>query len=301
MLIGKYVISPIDGVEYCRKNGQFLRHLVDNGFIGYQDFYEYYNPNNIEYCDCGNKCIFDIRKMKYKQTCGNKECANKTTSNIRQNRTNEEWNNWKEKYQQSMSIKTDEEKQAKIQKQIETGNSRNSYKRSVSKREQTCELLYGDKKYNNSDQISQTKLNWNEDKKHLFKERLTLALDGKSLNDFHTEEMYIARRKMLEERGDIIPLDQLSEWQLYSRKVRNLTERNYRLHKNIINPNNLPRIQNQYELDHIVPIFYGFANNIPEYLIASIDNLQILPSYDNKSKGKKYDPKISTKHKELEN
>lgn len=306
MLTGKYVVSPIDGIEYCRKNGQFLRHLISNGFEGYQEFFEYQYPDRIEQCNCGNKRLFDIRKMKYKQTCGNKECANLVTSNIRKNRTEEEWNNWKNKYQTSMSTKTEEEKEQLIQQRKQTAISRDSYKNSVPKREQTCELLYENKKYNNNTQISQTKLDWDESRKQLFKDRLKIALNGKILNDFHTEEMYVARRKMLEERGDIIPLDKFSEWEQYEKKTRNLTERIYRKHKQTINPLNLPRGASKqeidvYQLDHIVPIFFGFMNNIPEYLIASLENLQILHWTLNNSKGKKYDPTISTKHKELEN
>lgn len=301
MLTGKYVISPIDNKQYCRKNGQFLRHIILHGYTGYQNFFESLNPDQIKNCTCGKKCVFDIRKMKYKQTCGDKVCTSRITSKIRQNRTSEEWNNWKNKYRVTMSNKTTEELLDIRTRQLQTGHDTGSYKASVIKREDTCEMRYGNKKYNNSTQISQTKLEWDESRKQLFKDRLSASLNGKKLNDFHNEEMYVARRKMLEERGDIIPLDQLTEWQIYSKQVRNLTEKTYRNSKDIINPLNVPRGQNLYELDHIVPIFYGFQNNIPIELIASIENLQMLNMKQNRVKGKKYDPTISTKHEELEN
>ncbi|PPD55684.1 MAG: hypothetical protein CTY12_00060 [Methylotenera sp.] len=301
MLIGKFVISPIDGQQYCRKNGQFLRHLISNGYAGYQDFYEQCYPQEIQRCECGNKCLFDVRKMKYKQTCGTKECANTITSIIRQNRTDKEWEDWKLKYKETMLLKTEEELQQLYQTRSNTGHISGNYKTSVNKRQQTCKQLYDNETYNNPNQISQTKLEWDESRKQLFKDRLAASLGGKILNDFHTEEMYVARRKMLEERGDIIPLDQLTEWQKYSKKVRNLTEQVYRKHKSIINPLNLLRQQYYYELDHIVPVFYGFLNQIPEYLIASVENLQLLKMEHNRTKGRKYDPTISTKHQELEN
>lgn len=39
-----------------------------------------------------------------------------------------------------------------------------------------------------------------------------------------------------------------------------------------------------YSLDHIVPISYGFDNNIPITLMGSMDNLQFIPSVVNSSK-----------------
>lgn len=301
MLTGKFVISPIDNQRYCRKNGQFLRHLKSYGYVGYQEFYEDYYPQNIQYCGCGQKCLFENKTMTYKQTCGKKECASKITSNIRQNRTEEEWEEWRLKYREAMSNKSDDELQLLYQTRSAAGHTTGNYKASVAKRRQTCQSIHQDETYNNPTQISQTKLAWDESRKQLFKDRLKASLDGKSFNDFHTEEMFAARRKMLEERGDIIPLDQLTDWQRYSKKARRLTERTYRNNKDIINPHNLSRQQCQYELDHIVPVFYGFQNQIPEELIASSENLQMLSMEHNRTKGRKYDPNTSTKHKELEN
>jgi hypothetical protein len=247
--------------------------------------------------------------MSYKRSCGDRDCVGKVTSSVRELRTPEQWDAWREKYKQAMDRKSPEEKQKMILDRAAVGHQRGSYKASVKKREQTCELLYGDKKYNNNVQISQTKLEWDESRKQLFKERLAASLGGRTLCDFHTEEMFIARRRMLEERGDVIPESQLTEWQMYNKTVRNLTEQVYRKYKHIVNPIGLIRGQSKkgatgidvYQLDHIVPIFYGFQNQIPETLIASLPNLQMLHWYDNNTKGKKYDPTISTKHKELEN
>lgn len=305
MLTGKFVISPIDGQQYCRKNGQFFRHLISNRYLGYQDFYEQYYPQNIQYCECGNKKLFDIRKMKYKQTCGTKECANIITSNLRKNRTTKDWISWKSKYREAMSNKTEEELQQLSQIRSNTGHTSGNYKASVVKRRQTCQQLYNNESYNNPNQISQTKLKWDDSRKQLFKDRLKISLGGKILNDFHTEEMYETRRKLLEKRGDITPLNQLTDWQQYKQKVRNLTEQTYRKHKDILNPLNLIRGVSKigtdtYQLDHIVPILYGFSNQIPEHLIASLPNLQLIHWHKNIIKGRTYDSTISTKHQELE-
>lgn len=298
--LGKFVVSPLDGNTYCRKNGQFLEHIRSHGY-DYQSLFEAFNPDQIQHCACGKKCVFNIRKMRYNQTCGTKECANRITRSKRLSRTPKQWEDWKQKHNQAMMRKTNEELELLYTTRSNTGHSKGSYIKSVVKREQTCLERYNDPKYNNSTQISQTKQDWDQSRVQLFKDRLTASLNGKTLNDFHTEEMFAARRRMLESRGDIIPLTQLSEWQQYSKRTRNLTEQTYRKHKNLINPLHYPRSAKDYELDHIVPIFYGFQNGIPEYLIASLENLQMLPVARNRTKGKKYDPTVSTKHQELEN
>lgn len=41
----------------------------------------------------------------------------------------------------------------------------------------------------------------------------------------------------------------------------------------------------QYDIDHIVPISYGYKHNISATLIGSIDNLRIMPNKDNLNKG----------------
>lgn len=45
------------------------------------------------------------------------------------------------------------------------------------------------------------------------------------------------------------------------------------------------------DTDHIVPISYGFKNNINPELIGSLDNLQLLPNQLNLDKGTKLTPK----------
>jgi len=73
----------------------------------------------------------------------------------------------------------------------------------------------------------------------------------------------------------------LSEYKKYKNKVGYLTKKNYELYKEQINPNNYKRglcgVEGAYQLDHIIPVKYGFENNIPEEIIASVGNLQMLP------------------------
>lgn len=43
----------------------------------------------------------------------------------------------------------------------------------------------------------------------------------------------------------------------------------------------------KYDIDHIVPISYGFKNNIPAELIGGLSNLRILSNKENLQKGNK--------------
>lgn len=47
-------------------------------------------------------------------------------------------------------------------------------------------------------------------------------------------------------------------------------------------------VEGAYQLDHIIPIKYGFDNNICPSVIGGINNLQLLPWKENISKGCKY-------------
>lgn len=71
----------------------------------------------------------------------------------------------------------------------------------------------------------------------------------------------------------------------YSGKVHRLTKWTYEKYKNEINPNGYIRtvcgINGGYQLDHIIPIKFGFENNIPPEILAEKNNLRMLPWKDN--------------------
>lgn len=77
----------------------------------------------------------------------------------------------------------------------------------------------------------------------------------------------------------------------YLHKVQTLTRKTYELYENEINPMKLPRklagVEDAYHLDHIIPVRYGFENDIPPNVIAHKDNLQMMPWRDNIVKGSK--------------
>ncbi len=75
-------------------------------------------------------------------------------------------------------------------------------------------------------------------------------------------------------------------WDRYKFLVHFYTEKTYKEYKDIINPNNYKR-GNKYNLDHKYSIYEGFINNVSPKIIASVKNLEVIPRFDNMSKGKK--------------
>lgn len=107
----KYTTSKIDGKTYCRKNGQFLRHLKSNGF-DYKSYYDSYIGNE-EYCThCNRPKTFLKSSMKYAKTCGSPECIGKESSKTKDNFLDEKWELQANKYRLTMSSKPKEELQA---------------------------------------------------------------------------------------------------------------------------------------------------------------------------------------------
>lgn len=75
-----------------------------------------------------------------------------------------------------------------------------------------------------------------------------------------------------------------TEWAQYKFRVKYLTAKAYKKHKDIINPDNLPIGVCDYQVDHIYSIRHGFENQVDPAIIADISNLRLLWHTENKSK-----------------
>jgi len=71
---------------------------------------------------------------------------------------------------------------------------------------------------------------------------------------------------------------------LYKREVIQLSNVNYRLYKDLINPFDLKRGRNKYHIDHIYSVMDGFNNEITPEIIASPINLRMLLERENITK-----------------
>lgn len=75
--------------------------------------------------------------------------------------------------------------------------------------------------------------------------------------------------------------DTTPAYKRYANKVHRLSQRIYEEYEHIINPDSYERtlcgVEGGYQLDHIIPVRYGFDNNIPPEELARVDNLRMIP------------------------
>lgn len=83
-----------------------------------------------------------------------------------------------------------------------------------------------------------------------------------------------------------------SDFKKYRNRVSVRTRINYKLHESTINPLNYKigkcGIKDAYQIDHIITVRQGFEQQIPVEIIASPENLRVIPWLENV---KKYDGK----------
>jgi hypothetical protein len=77
------------------------------------------------------------------------------------------------------------------------------------------------------------------------------------------------------------------KWAEYKFLVEYYTTISYRLHRNVINPDNLPRGLKKFHIDHVLPKIYGFEHDIDPQKMSHFKNLQMLTSVENKKKNAK--------------
>jgi len=94
-------------------------------------------------------------------------------------------------------------------------------------------------------------------------------------------------RLKMEKEGKWIPNELLSDAQMYYKQVIKYTYKQpLHLLENIDKRGRAGK-DDAYHIDHKVSIKYGFENSIPPYIIGNINNLEMLPWYDNIYKSSK--------------
>ena len=78
-------------------------------------------------------------------------------------------------------------------------------------------------------------------------------------------------------------------WERYRKKARTLTERVYLENIEVINPMRHKRTRGSrgWHLDHRKAIVQCFLDGEPPETAARVENLQMLPAFDNLSKGRR--------------
>jgi hypothetical protein len=91
-------------------------------------------------------------------------------------------------------------------------------------------------------------------------------------------------------RGQIVPLSEKSAFKQYEAIVRNETEKTYRKNVDIIDPER--KRGNDFHLDHIISIQYGFMNNVDTDVISNVNNLRVISAKENMTKKTSCDMKV---------
>ena len=87
-----------------------------------------------------------------------------------------------------------------------------------------------------------------------------------------------------ESSGNWTKQESLEYFELYKRKVRNISDKFRSNLKNIEKVGQKHINDEAYEVDHIFSIYDGFNNNIPTYIIGDIVNLKCIPWKENNKK-----------------
>ena len=98
----------------------------------------------------------------------------------------------------------------------------------------------------------------------------------------------LTQRKTNEASGKWVKEEDVSDFKLYSKITRKLTEKQpIHLLENFNKRGTVDK-EGAYHLDHKTPIKYGFDNCILPYIIADIKNLEMIPALDNIKKGSNF-------------
>lgn len=284
-----YKVSPFDGKEYVVDNGTFTRHLKQNGY-DYSQYLEEFELGPQSCPFCAERKAFTPKKKQFSQTCGSRECTNKTISRAKQSFTELDWQSQATRYRVTMSKKTPEEiNQAASDRLISLARTlEDRGQEVVNKRRQTCEYRHGDPTYNNPQAIAAFYASLSPDQHAA----MTASRKSTNLEKYGVEswisvappEVWSKRRSTLEQLGTVAPLSELSAWKAYTHQCRLLTERTYRANKDKIDPDN--KRGTEWELDHIIPIIAAYRNKIDPITISSFGNLRLITKAKNRRRPK---------------
>jgi len=254
-------------------NSMRLKKLKETQDISNEDLYLIHNDIEKPLCICGNPRKFNTFKNGYILTCGNKKCSDNHPERIR-------------KIQENLPDDIGERRSKGLKKR-----TKSEIDEAVLKSKQTCFEKYGDENYRNLEKSKNTCLE-KYGTEYSFQSINNRTKTKETKLQKYGHEFYCNQKQSVkttringELNGTMVPLSSYSDWELYKYKVRRLTEKqplntlkNY--HKRGFVTEN-----DAYHVDHIISIHEGFSKNIPIHLIASIDNLQMLPAIENIKKG----------------
>lgn len=265
----------------CRSNRSLSKHIRDKHpeYSSRSYYDEFIKTDNDGRCKvCNISTLFTNLTIGYKNTCGHK-CAGIL---VRQELSadKEKHEKFKEKVAKNQ---TDIWRQRKLTGEAETIHKKVSNTVKKKNANLTKEELRA--KYGWLNKLTEDrKKDWIES----VQKQTGMYIWWKTVNEEDKEDT-IKRRNATKLGISIEEYENryknINEFENYRWVVWILTERTYKEFKHIIDPEN--KRSPSYHLDHKFSVIRGFQTQVPPEIIASIHNLEILPSSANASKSGK--------------
>ena len=155
----------------------------------------------------------------------------------------------------------------------------------IQKIKDTKEERYGNPNYTNSEKRKQTNL----ERYGVPHTNYVLEIQDRriaSLKEYcQSQEFFDRRKELREEKGWGEFRDDRSDWDKYRFEVWCYTNQNNLALLENYDKRGLAGVEGSYQLDHKISVKYGFDNNIPPHIIGNINNIEMVPWFDNLSKG----------------
>lgn len=282
---------------------------------------------NTKFLDANNAKLVDRIRYILKEKTSINSCihCNKPIISLARQFCSSKCNNnseqTKNKFRETYNSLSDNDKVVRNNKRTNTFNERyGGYTLQSSelreKMKSTMILKYGTEHSFHSKVIKQKALNtWlskygvdNPFKSHHIKEKIKQVLKERygvdNASNINTDIRIAKGIKTKIENGWIIPDEFLSDYQIYRKSVKRLTEITYKTYKHIINPDNKERVTNGkigFQLDHKYSVIEGFLNNVLPEIISHRCNLQMLEWSNNRAKSKRCDVSLDQLKNEINN
>jgi len=237
------------------------------------------NPEKLKFCNnCYKVCVIcGERHGKNGDTCS-KECSKQ----LRENTNIEKYgvsHNWGGNHPGRETYKKTMLKKYGVEHNFQNGDLRDKQNKNILSK-------YGVENVFQLDQIKEKIKETNLIRYGVENPKQNDIIIKKAIKTFYTNLPKI--RKKNEEKGLWIPLDKLSEMEIYNRNVTAFTNESIRLFGEkvlSITSFDMGQGKGKYTIDHMFSKKEGFIQNIPPQIIGSIVNLEILEHSLNSSKG----------------
>jgi len=263
-----------------RSDGRLNSRIINQINISKEEIYCIYNDMDVPKCksnDCTNIPKFISFNKGFHKFCSSK-CSN----------------NDKDKKLLGVNNTDYEQNGKKISKSL---NDKDNWDEVTEKRKSTNRNIYGVDFAAQSSEVKQKIMNTNlsrygceySTQSEAMKEKSKITKLNRYGYEYYNNPVQIKEneRKTKMSSGFWIKDEDREDFDRYSKLVRRLSEKNYKNYGDIINPYNLIRSYGDYHLDHKISVFEGFTKNIPIFIIASKENLQMLLCKENLLKSKR--------------